>query len=135
MFCIPTYKLHVVSRSPSNVANAVLQQAHVGTCMPARASISCTLKAIRLCPVPVRAVPRLQVRAGFSHYVTTQLRNPAITYSFDPLPLPAWAAHKALVHVDGISCSSKVWQLLALGSVVVREQSGFEAFYDKLLTK
>lgn len=88
-------------------------------------------------PTKLQGGPKseVMVRAGLSHYITTQLRDASITYSFDGVPLRDWAAHKAVLHVDGITCSSKLWQLLALGSVVLREQSGYEAFYDKLLTK
>ncbi len=34
------------------------------------------------------------------------------------------SSHKWLLHLDGQSCSSRLEQLLALGSLVVKEESG-----------
>ncbi|KAG2482932.1 hypothetical protein HYH03_018157 [Edaphochlamys debaryana] len=76
-----------------------------------------------------------EVRKGFMHYVMDELRHPNITYANSTVPMWSWAANKMAIHVDGISCSSRVHQLLALGTVVLREQSGYFSFYDKLLTK
>ncbi|KAG2482933.1 hypothetical protein HYH03_018158 [Edaphochlamys debaryana] len=76
-----------------------------------------------------------EVRKGFMHYVMDELRHPNITYQVEGIPMSDWAAYKMAIHVDGISCSSRVHQLLALGTVVLREQSGYFSFYDKLLTK
>ncbi|GFR42915.1 hypothetical protein Agub_g3915, partial [Astrephomene gubernaculifera] len=75
------------------------------------------------------------VRTSFSDYLTRELRHPNISYLDELRALRDWAEYRMVMHVDGITCSSRVWQLLALGSVVLREQSGYFAFYDKLLTK
>ncbi|KAG2484896.1 hypothetical protein HYH03_016377 [Edaphochlamys debaryana] len=43
------------------------------------------------------------------------------------------ASHKYLLHLDGQSCSSRLEQLLVLGSAVVKEESGYRAFFHHLL--
>ncbi|KAG2433671.1 hypothetical protein HXX76_008042 [Chlamydomonas incerta] len=75
------------------------------------------------------------VREALADYLAQELRHPNITYSKGSTPMADWARHRMVMHVDGISCSSRIVQLLALGSVVLREQSGYTAFYDRLLAK
>mmetsp|Transcript_11697 Transcript_11697/g.25086 ORF Transcript_11697/g.25086 Transcript_11697/m.25086 type:complete len:439 (-) Transcript_11697:325-1641(-) len=43
------------------------------------------------------------------------------------------ASYKYLLHLDGQSCSSRLEQLLALGSLVLKEESGYYAFFHRLL--
>ncbi|KAG1679647.1 hypothetical protein FOA52_006164 [Chlamydomonas sp. UWO 241] len=43
------------------------------------------------------------------------------------------ASYRYLVHLDGQSCSSRLEQLLVMGSVVLKEESGYRAFYHHLL--
>ncbi|EFJ43134.1 hypothetical protein VOLCADRAFT_106931 [Volvox carteri f. nagariensis] len=76
-----------------------------------------------------------RVREAFSTYLAQELQHTNISYSHDVVPLEQWARYKMVMHVDGITCSSRIFQLLALGSVVLREQSGYFAFYDKLMKK
>lgn len=47
-----------------------------------------------------------------------------ITEDFQ-IPLTQWADYRWLVHVDGITCSSRLEKLLSLGSLVLREESGY----------
>ncbi|KAG2482934.1 hypothetical protein HYH03_018159 [Edaphochlamys debaryana] len=75
------------------------------------------------------------VREQFSLYLDQELKHPGIIYSRGKVNISNWAEYKMVMHVDGISCSSRLHQLLALGSVVLREQSGYYCFYDKLLTE
>ncbi|KAG2438449.1 hypothetical protein HYH02_010904 [Chlamydomonas schloesseri] len=75
------------------------------------------------------------VREALADYLAQELQHPNITYSKGSTPMADWARYRMVMHVDGISCSSRIVQLLALGSVVLREQSGYLAFYDRLLTK
>ncbi|PNH06041.1 KDEL motif-containing protein 1, partial [Tetrabaena socialis] len=75
------------------------------------------------------------LRSGFSEYLSAELRHPHINYASGSVPISEWGRFQMVMHLDGISCSSRLWQLLALGSVVLREQSGYYAFYDKLLTR
>lgn len=49
------------------------------------------------------------------------------------VPLPAMAAYRYLLHTDGQGLSSKLEMLLALGSLVLKEESGYHAFYHHLL--
>ena len=44
-----------------------------------------------------------------------------------------WAKFKYIAHVDGISCSSKLEQSLAVGSLVFKEESGYRSFFHRLL--
>ncbi len=41
------------------------------------------------------------------------------------MPLSDWAQYRYVAHVDGISCSSRLEKLLALGSLVAKEDSGY----------
>ncbi|KAG2502094.1 hypothetical protein HYH03_000586 [Edaphochlamys debaryana] len=54
-----------------------------------------------------------------------------------PARLPAYlreaAQYRALLHLDGQGLSSSLERLLALGSVVLREKSGYYTFYEKAL--
>ena len=43
------------------------------------------------------------------------------------LSIPEWARFRWVVHVDGITCSSSLEKLLSLGSLVLREESGYRA--------
>ncbi|GFR46627.1 hypothetical protein Agub_g8232 [Astrephomene gubernaculifera] len=43
------------------------------------------------------------------------------------------ASHKWLLHLDGQSCSSRLEQLLVLGSCVLKEESGYYAFFHHLI--
>ncbi|PNH05443.1 KDEL motif-containing protein 1 [Tetrabaena socialis] len=43
------------------------------------------------------------------------------------------ASNKLLLHLDGQTCSSRLEQLLVLGSCVVKEESGYRAFFHHLL--
>ncbi|GFR44411.1 hypothetical protein Agub_g5644 [Astrephomene gubernaculifera] len=74
------------------------------------------------------------LREKFAQYLKEELRHPDIVYE-EFSPIETWGKNKMVIHIDGITCSSRVWQLLALGSVVLREQSNYYAFYDKLLHK
>ena len=47
--------------------------------------------------------------------------------------MPAWADSRYLVHVDGIGCSAKLEKALALGSLVLKEESGLLSFFSSLL--
>lgn len=49
------------------------------------------------------------------------------------LPMKHHAKYKYLAHLDGQGLSSRLEQLLTLGSVVFKEQSGYRAFYHGLL--
>ncbi|GIL49769.1 hypothetical protein Vafri_6042, partial [Volvox africanus] len=77
----------------------------------------------------------MNLRSTFSEYLRNELCHPNITYSQGQLRMQDWAKFKMVMNIDGISCSSRLFQLLSLGSVVLREQSGYFAFYDKLLRK
>lgn len=44
-----------------------------------------------------------------------------------------WGRNKYVVHVDGITCSTKLEKSLSTSSLVLREQSGFYTFYENLL--
>jgi hypothetical protein len=41
------------------------------------------------------------------------------------VPLVDWAAWRWLAHVDGISCSCRLEKLLSLGSLLLKEESGY----------
>ncbi|KAG2447469.1 hypothetical protein HYH02_007397 [Chlamydomonas schloesseri] len=69
------------------------------------------------------------VRERFADFLNKEVKSPHIVFDAGR-PLERWAAYKMAIHIDGISCSSKVWQLMALGSLVLREQSNYKAFYD-----
>ncbi|KXZ53151.1 hypothetical protein GPECTOR_7g1043 [Gonium pectorale] len=75
------------------------------------------------------------VRLEFSAYTESELRHPGILYSGGHTPIAEWVNYRMVMHMDGISCSSRLPQLLTLGSVVLREVSGYQAFFDKLLQK
>ncbi|GLI64553.1 hypothetical protein VaNZ11_007872 [Volvox africanus] len=77
----------------------------------------------------------MNLRGAFSEYLRDELCHPNITYIPRPLRIQEWAKFKMVMNIDGISCSSRLFQMLSLGSVVLREQSGYFAFYDKLLRK
>ena len=49
------------------------------------------------------------------------------------LGMREWGKYKYLLHVDGITCSSKLEQELPLGSLILKESSGFRSFYHRLL--
>jgi len=49
------------------------------------------------------------------------------------LPMGEWASYRYLIHLDGATCSSKLETELALGSLVLKEESGFRSFYHRLL--
>ena len=49
------------------------------------------------------------------------------------LPMPEWSKYKYIAHVDGVACSSKLEQVLGLGSLVFVEQSGYRSFYHRLM--
>lgn len=49
-----------------------------------------------------------------------------------PLPLCCFR-YRYLLHLDGQSCSSRLEQLLVLNSLVLKEESGYVAFYHHLL--
>jgi hypothetical protein len=55
---------------------------------------------------------------------------PVVCYC--PLPLPI-CRYKYLVHVDGQGLSSRLDQLLPLGSLVLKEESGYTTYYHHLL--
>ena len=44
-----------------------------------------------------------------------------------------WSHYRWVAHVDGITCSSRLEKLLSLGSLVLKEESGYRAFYHRLL--
>jgi hypothetical protein len=71
------------------------------------------------------------VREAFAAYVAEELRSANVSYAPGALPMAEWARYRHTLHVDGISCSSRLPQQLALGGVVIREQSGYLAFYDR----
>lgn len=48
-------------------------------------------------------------------------------------PIETWARFKFAAHVDGITCSDKLEQEMAAGLLVFREESGYRAFYHRLL--
>ena len=50
-----------------------------------------------------------------------------------PLGMRDWAQYKYILHVDGITCSTKLEQELPLGSLILKESSGFRSFYHRLL--
>lgn len=58
---------------------------------------------------------------------------PLIVRSNGPIPLPDLAQFKYLLHLDGQSVSSRVEQLMALNSVMFKEESGYSTFYYHLL--
>eukprot|EP00198_Chlamydomonas_reinhardtii_P000982 XP_001690317.1 predicted protein [Chlamydomonas reinhardtii] len=72
------------------------------------------------------------VREKFAEFLNKEVRNPNIVFD-NGRPLPLWAEYKMAIHIDGISCSSKLWQLMALGNLVLREQSSYLSFYDSQL--
>ncbi|KAG2501499.1 hypothetical protein HYH03_000007 [Edaphochlamys debaryana] len=74
------------------------------------------------------------VRERFAEYLQSMVRRPDIAFN-KGRPLEEWAAYCMAILIDGISCSSKLWQLMALGSVVLREQSIYYSFFDKRLRK
>ncbi|GIL62973.1 hypothetical protein Vafri_17137 [Volvox africanus] len=43
------------------------------------------------------------------------------------------ASFKWLLHLDGQTCSSRLEQLMVLGSLVVKEESGYEAFFHHII--
>ena len=47
--------------------------------------------------------------------------------------MPDWARRRYIVHVDGAACSSKLEKSLALGSLVIKEESGLRPFYAALM--
>ena len=49
------------------------------------------------------------------------------------LPMADWSRYKYIAHVDGVACSSKLEQVLAVGSLVFLEQSGYRSFFHRLL--
>ncbi|KAG2485553.1 hypothetical protein HYH03_015719 [Edaphochlamys debaryana] len=78
--------------------------------------------------------PKPELRKLFKQFVKEVVQRPDIMYD-KGRPMLEWAAFKMTILLDGITCSSKIWQLMALGSVVLREQSNYFAFYDKRLRK
>ena len=50
-----------------------------------------------------------------------------------PLGMREWGQYKYILHVDGITCSTKLEQELPLGSLILKESSGFRSFYHRLL--
>lgn len=49
------------------------------------------------------------------------------------VPMAEWIKYKYVVHIDGFTCSSKLWQELSLGSLVFKEESGYYGYFDRLL--
>ena len=49
------------------------------------------------------------------------------------LPMHEWRQFKYLLHIDGITCTSKLEQMLPLGSLIMKEQSGYRSFFHRLL--
>lgn len=49
------------------------------------------------------------------------------------VPMLNHAGYKYLLHLDGQSCSSRLEQLLVMGSVVLKEESGYHSFFHHLL--
>jgi hypothetical protein len=60
--------------------------------------------------------------------------NPPITLTTKSTkPMVEWGKHKYIVHIDGISCSNKLEESLATGSLVFKEESGFSSFFHTLI--
>ncbi|GAX81868.1 hypothetical protein CEUSTIGMA_g9296.t1, partial [Chlamydomonas eustigma] len=49
------------------------------------------------------------------------------------IPMLNHARYKYLLHLDGQTCSSRLEQLLVMGSLVMKEESGYQAFYHHLM--
>ena len=49
------------------------------------------------------------------------------------LQMRDWGTYKYILHIDGITCSSKLEQELPLGSLIFKEQSGYRSFFHRLL--
>lgn len=45
----------------------------------------------------------------------------------------AWARFKYTAHLDGITCSNKLEQTMAVGMLVFKEESGYRSFYHNML--
>jgi hypothetical protein len=41
------------------------------------------------------------------------------------MPMQYWSKYRYVAHIDGITCSCRLEKLLSLGSLVVRERSGY----------
>lgn len=97
--------------------------------------IACEASYLSCSPTASHATPRLfypcphPTRRAY-HPNSPNPLAPIHTNTITPGSAPPPAPLRA-----GISCSSRIVQLLALGSVVLREQSGYMGFYDRLLTK
>jgi hypothetical protein len=49
------------------------------------------------------------------------------------LPMPEWAAYKYLVHVDGVTASSKLQATMLIGSLVFKEETAFPTYFSRTL--
>mmetsp|Transcript_28823 Transcript_28823/g.74387 ORF Transcript_28823/g.74387 Transcript_28823/m.74387 type:complete len:425 (+) Transcript_28823:1228-2502(+) len=65
---------------------------------------------------------------------TKDLQDPRIDVKDLPyVPITEWRRNKYIMFVDGITFSSKLEKLMALGSVTMVEQSGYRSFYQMQL--
>ena len=59
--------------------------------------------------------------------------DPRLDVGARRLRIAEWSRYKYIAHVDGISCSSKLEQTLAMGCLAIKEESGYRSFWHRLL--
>ena len=64
----------------------------------------------------------------------TNMTGIALEILTHSLQMRDWGTYKYLLHIDGITCSSKLEQELPLGSLIFKESSGYRSFFHRLLT-
>ena len=87
-------------------------------------------------PSWARQSPR-QYLANVSEWATPDgdggVNTSDLRINVEHLPMADWSRYKYIAHVDGVACSSKLEQVLAVGSLVFLEQSGYRSFFHRLL--
>ena len=80
-----------------------------------------------------RASTRIYLR-NFSEWAGAAWANSSsLEIMKGPRPMNEWRQYKYLLHIDGISCTSKLEQMLPLGSLIFKEESGYRGFFHRLL--
>eukprot|EP00955_Chlamydomonas_euryale_P082409 363718-Chlamydomonas_euryale.AAC.8 len=83
-------------------------------------------KTLMLCGVRSHFMDEWAPRHGRHNGSVDVARGPRV-------PMADHARFKYLLHLDGQTCSSRLEQLLVMGSLVLKEESGYHAFYHHLL--